>query len=193
MDAEESRVRALFAATPTILDEDDNEGGGTPAAVLVPLVRRDDGLRVLLTRRSDNLEHHAGQISFPGGRIEAEDPTPAHAALREAWEETGLPAAAVELLGTLPHYRTTTGFTITPAVGLVTPPFTLRLQAQEVVEAFELPFRHFCQPAHYRRKTVHVPGLGERRYFEITCQGRYVWGATAGILWRLGSALNAQG
>ena len=194
MNPQEAQLRALFARHPNrplpTPECSDNDGGGTPAAVLVPLVRRESGLQVLLTQRSDALEHHAGQISFPGGRVEVEDASAVHTALREAREETGLPPEAVEILGELPQYRTTTGFSITPQVGIVTPPFTLRLQASEVVEAFELPFARFCDPAQYRRITIFVPSLNANRdYFEITCRGRTIWGATAGILWRLAGAL----
>ena len=196
MNEEETRLRALFARYPgqplPTPECSDNDGGGTPAAVLVPLVRRAQGLQVLLTKRSDALEHHAGQISFPGGRVEPQDASAADTALREAHEETGLPPEAVELLGELPQYRTTTGFSITPLVGIVTPPFVLRLQASEVVEAFELPFARLCDPAQYRRISAFVPSLNEYRdYFEITCQNRTIWGATAGILWRLAGALRA--
>lgn len=193
---EETRLRALFARYPGQVlptpECSDNDGGGTPAAVLVPLVRRESGLQVLLTQRSDALEHHAGQISFPGGRVEPEDASAVVTALREAREETGLAPEAVEILGELPQYRTTTGFSISPQVGIVTPPFTLRLQASEVVEAFELPFACFNDPARYQRISVFVPSLNANRdYFEITCRGRTIWGATAGILWRLAGALRA--
>ena len=197
MNEEETRLRALFARYPgqpvPTPECADNDGGGTPAAVLVPLVRRAPGLQVLLTKRSEALEHHAGQISFPGGRVEAQDASAADTALREAREEIGLAPEAVEILGELPQYRTTTGFSITPQVAIVTPPFALRLQASEVVEAFEVPFACFCDPARYQRITVFVPSLNANRdYFEITCQGRTIWGATAGILWRLAGALRAQ-
>lgn len=197
MNEEETRLRALFARYPgqpvPTPECADNDGGGTPAAVLVPLVRRAPGLQVLLTKRSEALEHHAGQISFPGGRVEAQDASAADTALREAREEIGLAPEAVEILGELPQYRTTTGFSITPQVAIVTPPFALRLQTSEVDEAFELPFACFCDPAHYRRISVFVPSLNANRdYFEIVCQQRTIWGATAGILWRLAGALRAQ-
>ena len=118
------------------------DGTGRPvqeAAVLVPLVLRDGGMTVLLTQRTDHLHHHPGQISFPGGRVEQGDGSPLAAALRETEEEIGLHPRHVEVIGRLPEYRTVTGFSITPLVGLVHPPFELELDSFEVAEAFEVP------------------------------------------------------
>ena len=119
----------------------------TPAAVLFPIVLRDNGQTVLLTQRTAHLKDHAGQISFPGGRVEAEDESPIHTALRETEEEIGLARKHVEVLGFLPEYRTGTGFRVTPVVALVTPPFELALDPFEVAEAFEVPLAFLLDPA----------------------------------------------
>ncbi len=154
------------------------------AAVLVPLVAAEDGLRVLLTRRTDHLSDHAGQISFPGGRVEDGDGTPERAALREAQEEVGLAPGRVEVLGTLPRYLTITGYDVTPVVALVRPPLALHLDPFEVAEAFEVPLAFLMDPGNHERRVVPVDGAvrfvyampwqGERRYF--------IWGATAAML-----------
>ena len=115
------------------------EGSATPAAVLVPIVNRPDGLTLLLTLRSTGLPEHAGQISFPGGRVEAEDVSLAHAALREATEEVGLSAERVSILGELAPYETVTGYRVTPMVGWVEPPFDLKPDPVEVADVFEAP------------------------------------------------------
>jgi len=157
--------------------------GHTPAAVLVPLVLRDD-LSVLLTRRTDHLHHHPGQISFPGGRVEEGDDSPVATALRETYEEIGLDAAHVELLGALPDYLTGTGFRVTPVVGLVSTPFELALDAFEVAEAFEVPLSHFLDPTNHQRHSLQVEG--RTRHFHAMPYGDYyIWGATAGMLMSL--------
>ena len=152
----------------------------TPAAVLVPLVLRDEPT-VLLTRRTDHLHHHPGQVSFPGGRVEAHDRTPIETALRETEEEIGLHARHVELLGRLPQYRTGTGFDVTPVVGLVTPPFELTLDAFEVAEAFEVPLAFLLDPGNHQRHKVEVRGA-MREYYAMPYGNYYIWGATAGML-----------
>jgi len=163
-----------------------------PAAVLVPLVERADGFSVLLTQRSPDLRHHAGQISFPGGRVEPDDASPQAAALREANEEIGLPHDCVELLGTLDIYETRTGFEIVPVVGLVTPPFDIRLDAREVAEAFEVPLAFVLDPVNHERHSRVFQGI--RRHFHAMPYGeRYIWGATAGMLINLYEVLTAQG
>jgi 8-oxo-dGTP pyrophosphatase MutT (NUDIX family) len=158
------------------------------AAVLVPLVDRDDGFHVLLTQRSARLKNHAGQISFPGGRIERGDPDARTAALRESAEEIGLAAPSVRVLGYLPDHAVISGFRVTPVVGLVTPPLELSLDRSEVDEAFEVPMNYLLDPAHHkpRRRVL------QDREIELTDMpygARNIWGATAGMLMTLFSLL----
>ncbi|CAD5373857.1 DNA mismatch repair protein MutT [Rubrivivax sp. A210] len=162
----------------------------SPAAVLVALVARDDGLRVLLTRRTDHLRDHAGQISFPGGRTEPEDGGPAATALREAQEEVGLAPTRVDVIGQLPVYTTITRYVVTPVVALVQPPLALQLDAFEVAEAFEVPLAFLMNPAHHRRHHFHYEG-GQRQFLSMPWQGPgadgvereyFIWGATAAML-----------
>jgi len=157
------------------------DGDATPAAVLVPLVNRPDGLTLLLTQRSADLPDHPGQISFPGGRVEASDPTLADAALREAAEEVGLAADRVDVLGELAAYETVTGFSVTPVVGWVEPPFTLTPDPIEVADAFEVPLAFVLDPANQQR---HFRMLGDvrRDFWAIPWRDRYIWGATAAML-----------
>ena len=160
------------------------------AAVLVPLVQRPAGLQVLLTRRTDHLRDHAGQISFPGGRSEPEDAGPAATALREAEEEVGLPRSSVQVIGQMPVYTTVTRFVVTPVVALLQPPFTLALDAFEVAEAFEVPLAYLMNPAHHRRHVWAYEG-GERQFLSMPWRGPgadgvereyFIWGATAAML-----------
>ncbi len=160
------------------------------AAVLVPLVDHAEGLTVLLTQRSEHLADHAGQISFPGGRIEDTDPDPERAALREAWEEVGLDAARVELVGRLDRYETTSGFEIVPVVGLVRPPLDLRPDPLEVAEAFEVPLAFLIDPANCERRSREVRGV-VRSYYAMPYRGWTIWGATAGMLVNLAQVLRA--
>ena len=158
------------------------------AAVLIALVQRPAGLQVLLTRRTDHLRDHAGQISFPGGRSEPEDGGPEATALREAEEEVGLAAQHVQVVGRMPHYTTVTNFVITPVVALVEPHFTLKLDSFEVAEAFEVPLAFLMNPAHHRRHAVPFEG-GERHFLSMPWLGQstepreyFIWGATAAML-----------
>jgi 8-oxo-dGTP pyrophosphatase MutT (NUDIX family) len=154
----------------------------TPAAVLVPLVERAEGYTVLLTQRTAHLEHHAGQISFPGGRAEEEDANPVETALREAEEEIGLQRRhVVEIAGFLDLYQTVTGFLVTPVVGFVTPPFELKLDEFEVAEAFEVPLEFILDPNHHERRGMLYQGQ-QRRYYVIPYEDRFIWGATAAML-----------
>jgi 8-oxo-dGTP pyrophosphatase MutT (NUDIX family) len=157
------------------------ERRATPAAVLVPIVNRPDGLMVLLTLRSAGLPEHAGQISFPGGRVEAEDASVAHAALREANEEVGLPAGRVTILGELTAYETVTGYCVTPVVGWVEPPFELTLDPIEVADVFEAPLAFLLHEQNRRR---HFRLFGETRveFWAIPYGERYIWGATAAMI-----------
>lgn len=161
-----------------------------PAAVLVPLVDRPEGLTVLLTRRTAHLDHHAGQISFPGGRIEDSDADPIAAALRETQEEIGLDPAHIEVLGRIDGYVTITNFAVVPVVAIVHPPFELRTDPFEVDEAFEVPLAFILDPANHQRHFRDGPD-GKRRYFYALPYGpHYIWGATAAMLVNLAEALN---
>ncbi len=160
------------------------------AAVLVPLVERDDGLHVLLTRRTDHLKDHAGQISFPGGRTEPGEVDAVETALREAEEEVGLQARQVEVIGRMPVYRTVTSFIVTPVIALVRLPLELRIDPQEVAEAFEVPLAYLMTPAHHRRHRHEADGIS-RQFLSMPWQGRdangqpreyFIWGATAAML-----------
>lgn len=152
-----------------------------PAAVLVPIIVRESGPTLLLTRRTAHLHDHAGQISFPGGRCEASDATPELTALREAREEVGIDPAQVEVLGRLPEYRTVTGFAIIPVVGLVTPPLNLRLDDFEVAEVFEPPLEFLLDRKNHLRHSLEFEGE-QREFWAIPWQDHYIWGATAGML-----------
>ena len=164
------------------------------AAVLVPLVQREDALHVLLTRRADHLRDHAGQVSFPGGRSEPEDAGPAATALREAAEEVGLPVERAEIIGEMPTYTTVTQYVVTPVVALVHPPFELRLDSFAVAEAFEVPLAWLMNPAHHRRHLFSYDG-GQRQFLSMpwTHAGReyFIWGATAAMLRNLYAYLAA--
>jgi 8-oxo-dGTP pyrophosphatase MutT (NUDIX family) len=134
--------------------------------VLVPLVVRDHGLTVLLTQRADHLNDHAGQVSFPGGRQEPFDADAIATALREAQEEVGLAPSRVEILGALPDYLTGTGFCVTPVIGLVHPPFALKMDELEVAEVFEVPLAFLMDPANHEERVFRYEG-GERRFFAM--------------------------
>ena len=159
-----------------------------PAAVLVGVVERPDGPALLLTQRTEHLRDHAGQICFPGGRIEAAGAGAAAAALREAEEEIGLPPERVAVLGELPTYQTITGFRIHPVVGWVSPPFELRPDPFEVAEVFEVPLHFVIDPENHRRQSYRRGSL-TRGYYVVPYRGRFIWGATAGILVNLATVL----
>lgn len=159
-----------------------------PAAVLVPLVDRPEGLQVMLTRRTDHLAHHAGQVSFPGGRQEDHDDGPVACALRESEEETGLPPSRVDVLGFLDDYLTVTNFRVVPVVGLVAPPFTLRPDPFEVAEVFEVPLSFLADPANHQRVDRTLDGRS-RPYYAMPYGRHYIWGATAGMLINLSRVL----
>jgi 8-oxo-dGTP pyrophosphatase MutT (NUDIX family) len=151
-----------------------------PAAVLAPIVARPGGLSVLLTLRAPDLRAHSGQVAFPGGKIDPGE-TPKEAALREAREEIGLDSRFIEPLGWLDPYLTGTGFRIAPLVALIDPSFTLSVNAGEVDEAFETPFAFLMDPANHRLDEREWQGK-TRRFYAMPHDGRYIWGATAGML-----------
>jgi 8-oxo-dGTP pyrophosphatase MutT (NUDIX family) len=157
------------------------EGPFTPAAVLVPVVERDGGLTVLLTRRAETLSKHSGQIALPGGRIEPGE-TVWDAALREAEEEVGLAREFVRVVGLGDSYVTGTGFSITPVVGFVRPGFVLNAQEAEVSEVFEVPFRYLMDPVSYERRSRDFGDGRTRSFYAVDYEDRVIWGATAGIL-----------
>jgi 8-oxo-dGTP pyrophosphatase MutT (NUDIX family) len=151
-----------------------------PASVLVPIIDRGEPT-VLLTQRTAELASHAGQVAFPGGKIDPSDESPVAAALREANEEVGLASALVEPIGYLDLYLTFSGFRILPMVGRVKPQFTLALNPREVTEAFEVPLAFLMNPANHQRKTRDWKGIA-REYYAMPFENRYIWGITAGIL-----------
>jgi 8-oxo-dGTP pyrophosphatase MutT (NUDIX family) len=183
-------LREHWSRVPLVAPERPGDGNRFPgrapraAAVLVPLVQRPGGVQVLLTRRTEALKDHAGQISFPGGAVDDNDSDAWATALREAEEEIGLARRHVEPLGVLPVYSTVTAFEVTPCVALVEPGFTLRLQAEEVAEAFEVPLAFLMNPAHHQRHRFDFLGA-EREFLSMPwpdASGHFIWGATAAML-----------
>ena len=152
-----------------------------PASVLMPLIRRETGITVLLTQRTEDMPSHAGQIAFPGGRRQVEDIDATATALRETEEEVGLTRDFIEVIGALDLYRTGTGYQITPIVGIVTPGFTMRADPREVADVFEVPLDHFLDERNHRIDSRVWQGR-ERRYYAMPYGERYIWGATAGML-----------
>ena len=152
-----------------------------PAAVLVPIVLRQPEPTLLLTRRTDHLHHHPGQVSFPGGRVEEQDGSPVETALRETEEEIRLRRQHIELLGCLPQYRTGTGFDVTPVVGLVTPPFELVPDEFEVAEVFEVPLSFLLDVNNHQLHRAEVRGR-LREYYAMPYGDFFIWGATAGMI-----------
>ena len=153
----------------------------SPAAVLVPLVEHENGLTVLFTQRTDHLNDHAGQISFPGGRMEAADSGPVDTALRETREEIGMDPDYVQVAGCLDHYETGTGYLVLPVVGFVRPGFQLVLDEFEVADAFEVPLS-FLLDANKHRTAIHRVRDMDLSFHVIEYENRYIWGATAGMI-----------
>jgi 8-oxo-dGTP pyrophosphatase MutT (NUDIX family) len=178
-DEQRERLRALFPANPA------------RAAVLVPLVERPAGLQVLLTQRASHLTHHGGQISFPGGRIEACDADAWAAALREAREEIGLEPGFVRRAGYLRDHLVISGFRVTPVVGFVRTGFDLRLDRTEVEDAFEVPLEFVLDPRNHLPRARTVAGVDVLTH-EIPYQGRHIWGATASMLISLAHLLQER-
>jgi 8-oxo-dGTP pyrophosphatase MutT (NUDIX family) len=158
------------------------DGPPVEAAVLVPLVMRPEGLTVLLTQRTDHLHDHAGQVSFPGGRVEHDDAGYVATALRETQEETGLDPKYIEVIGQLPRYYTGTGFAITPVTGLVQSGFSLDPDPFEVAQVFEVPLTHVTNPLSYRLHRAALPDGIVRQYYSVMWQNFFIWGATAAMI-----------
>jgi 8-oxo-dGTP pyrophosphatase MutT (NUDIX family) len=187
-------LRAALAAgrrrSPELIAGDvleSEEAGIMPAAVLVGVVDRPEP-GVILTLRPDTMRRHAGQVSFPGGRIDAEDADAIAAALREAEEEIGLSPAAVDVIGMADPYRTVTGFEVIPVVGIVPPGLALRPHPGEVAAVFEAPLHYLLDPAHQQVRTAMWRGA-ERTYYEIEWEGQRIWGATAAMIVNLSRRL----
>jgi 8-oxo-dGTP pyrophosphatase MutT (NUDIX family) len=151
------------------------------AAVLTGLIEREDGYHVLLTRRSDRLRKHGGQVAFPGGRSDPGE-TPWQTALREAQEEVGLDPAHVTLAGLSTSYRTGTGYLVTPVVAFISPDAVLEPNADEVADIFETPFAHLMDLSNYEQRSYALPDGGTRHYYAMTWGEQLIWGATAGML-----------
>lgn len=185
MSVDLDKIRNSLLAEPLeghFVQEDGGEGLPlTAAAVLFPIVLRDGGATVLLTQRTAHLRDHGGQISFPGGRVEVEDLSPIHTALRETEEEIGLDRERIEIIGFLPEYRTGTGFRVTPVVALVRPPFELTPDPFEVAEVFEVPLAFLLDPGNHQRHSLHYRGA-LRHFFAMPYGDYFIWGATAGMI-----------
>ena len=156
-------------------------GKVTRAAVLIPLLLQPNGLSVLLTQRTTHLRDHGGQISFPGGRMDPEDAGPNETALRESEEEIGLERERVEIIGQLPEYLTVSGYSVTPIIGLVKPQAEYVLDEFEVADIFEVPLSFLMDPANHQVR-VWQSEQGSRRFYSMPYEGRFIWGATAGLL-----------
>ncbi len=193
-------LRQRFVAPPIWTPETNaeprfNQRPVTKAAVLVPIVVQPDGmhgLSILLTQRTAHLNDHAGQISFPGGRVEPEDESLVETALREAYEEVGLQRQHVDVIGTLPDYLTGTGYLVTPVVALVHAPFELQADPNEVAEIFQVPLAFLMDGNNHQRRQFMMPGEGRvRMFYAMPYQDFFIWGATAGMLRNLFHFLRA--
>jgi 8-oxo-dGTP pyrophosphatase MutT (NUDIX family) len=199
IDKEELRLTMLGTCPPSsaVLGADSTEPvpapveTGVPAAVLVCLLGDAEDPRLIFTRRTAHLRIHAGQISFPGGRIEECDAGPEAAALREALEEIGLPPARVELLGCLPIHLTVSGFLVYPVVGWVEPPVDLHPHAGEVEQILRMPLSYVLDTSHYRRESLELAGI-IHHFWVLDYGAQRIWGATAGILVSLARALGVH-
>lgn len=163
------------------------------AAVLLPLIDRSNGIQILLTKRSQNLPHHKGQISFPGGLIGPQDPDPITAALRETEEEIGVPSEAVSVIGRLPEHCTATGFRIVPLVGFLDPAYSPLANPEEVSDIFEVPLSFFLNPGNRLLHASHKNWQPLMPRYAFRWQAHYIWGATAAILLTFGDLLLRMG
>ncbi len=200
-DIRERALRGLLHAVPASPARGDDDMNDTapmipsdvvpkPAAVLVPIVLRQGGATVLLTQRTDHLSSHAGQVAFPGGRIDAGDEDAVDAALREAEEETGLARSFVEPLGFLDTYMTVTSYHVVPVVALVTPGFVITPQLDEVSIVFEVPLEFLMAPENHEKHSREWQGK-LRYYYAMPYENHYIWGATAGMIRNLYDRLYA--
>ncbi|WP_334188623.1 CoA pyrophosphatase [Noviherbaspirillum sp.] len=192
-------LRSRFATPPGWTPESTDEhwlrksdASPVPAAVLLPIVIREDGPTMLLTQRTAHLHDHAGQVSLPGGRVDRTDSSATDTALRETEEEVGLHRRHIEVVGTLPDYFTGTGFRITPVVALVQPPFELQADTFEVAEIFEVPLAFLMNGQNHQRRIIELPdGAGCRTFYSMPYGRFFIWGATAGMLRNLFHFLRA--
>ena len=162
----------------------------TSAAVLVPILEKEYELTVLLTKRTEDLKQHPGQVAFPGGRIDKNDADAVEAALREAEEEVGIIPDHVEVLGCLDPYLTITGFEVVPVVGLVSPPHAFNPDPTEVADIFEVPLDFLLNPANHKKVRRKVRGI-DRAYYAMPYESHYIWGATAGMIINLYEVLQS--
>lgn len=193
-DALRSRFKKNLPWTPEKTDEHQltERTIFRPAAVLIPLVIKDDGLHLLLTQRAAHLHDHPGQISFPGGRVEESDKNSVETALRETFEEIGLHRAHIDVIGSLPQYRTATGYDVTPVVSLVNPGFALEIDSFEVASTFEVPLAFLMNEANHQLRKVELPNnAGKRTFYAMPYESHFIWGATAGMLRNLFHFLKA--
>ena len=153
----------------------------TPAAVLVPMIVREEGVTMLFTQRATNLSHHPGQVCFPGGHIDPEDGTPEETALRETEEEVGIHRQHIQIIGRLTDYWTRTGFSVAPIVGIITPPFDVNPDPHEVAQVFETPLDFLMDPKNHNRHSREYQG-SIRHFYAMLYKDFYIWGATAGML-----------
>ncbi len=187
-DARQTPKRGDFDLNPHMKNESGELRVLKPAAVLIAIIERTQGLQVLFTRRADHLARHAGQVSFPGGRVNDDEADAIDAALRETEEEVGLAREFVTVCGDLDRYETGTGFSIHPFVGFVREGFELKIDKAEVAEVFEVPLRFLMDRQNHEPRSATWQGR-ERRYYAMNYGGHYIWGATAGILINLHECL----